>query len=218
MMDITAPSSSTDAHECPEAPILAANTDLLILPRQNLIWCTLDRTFALHRMRHCLSAGFLGRMCLSGDILTLDTPQWDMVEQSLAFYELAKPILEDCTVQVFQQFLDESVRYPRGIQAVLMTGRNGKALLVCHSFSDSAGCSLRLPCRFTQVEHVFGPAEYCTQSENQLHIANLPEFEAFSLILSSGAEPKLPPLRTADQWISSHRSSSTQAPVLPDLA
>lgn len=75
-MDRTALSSSTDAHECLEIPILAANADLLILPRQNLIWCVLDESHPLQQIRYRLSAGFLGRLAISGDILTLAPQQW----------------------------------------------------------------------------------------------------------------------------------------------
>lgn len=184
IMDITALSSFTDAHECPEVPLLAANVDHLILPRQNQIWCTLDDTFAPHRLRHCLATGFLGRMCISGDILTLSREQWDMTRQAMDFYVSAEPILEDCSIQVCQKLLDESIRYPRGMQAVLLTGRNGGALLVCHSFSDPAGCTLHVPCGFPRVERVFGPDTYYHLCGGALIIGNMPEFEAFALLLA----------------------------------
>lgn len=56
-------------------------------------------------------------------------------------------------------------------------------MITCHSFSDSTDCTLRVPCGFPRVERVFGP-EYYHLSGGALTIENMPEFEAFALLLA----------------------------------
>lgn len=183
-MDRTAMSSTTDAHECPEIPIIAANTDLLILPRQSLIWCVLVKGQSIQQLRYRLAAGFLGRMALSGDILELRDEQWNLVQEAMAFYEQAKVILKHCKVQVYQNFLDESIRYARGLQAVCFRGVNNKTLLVCHSLNQAEPAELTLPIKLDHpVLHTFGPQNYLSAgSDGQLRISGMPSYEAFALI------------------------------------
>ncbi len=44
MLGLTAMSSFSDAHECPEIPVIAANLHRLMLPRQSQIWAVLRAT------------------------------------------------------------------------------------------------------------------------------------------------------------------------------
>ena len=52
--------SFSDAHECLEIPIIAANLHSLILPRQSQIWAVLRKEDDAHRLVYSLAATFLG--------------------------------------------------------------------------------------------------------------------------------------------------------------
>ena len=186
MMDLTALTASTDAHECLEVPIITANTDLLVLPRQNLVLCTLDRSHDLQRMRFCISAGFMGRMAISGDILTLSSSQWKLVQEALDFYAQARSVLKDCTVSVYQQLGNDSIRYASGVQAVLFTGKNKKALLVCHSFSHAGNCTLTVPfpAEYGRPVREFGFIDGLSIQDGQIQISNLPDYETCAVLFA----------------------------------
>lgn len=66
MLAITSMSSFSDAHECLEIPIIAANLHRAILPRQSQIWAVLRKTDSARRLYYSIVNTFLGRMCLSG--------------------------------------------------------------------------------------------------------------------------------------------------------
>jgi len=76
MLQRTAMSSFSDAHELMEIPVIAANLHRLMLPRQSQIWAVLHAADSPQRIVYSLAATFLGRMCLSGDVLDLDEDQW----------------------------------------------------------------------------------------------------------------------------------------------
>lgn len=184
MMDITALSSSTDAHECLDVPIITANTDLLILPRQNFVFCTLDHSHDLRRMRYCISSGFMGRMGLSGDILALGTEQWALVQEAMQFYTHARTVLKDCTIAVYRELKTDSVRYAEGLQAVLFTGRNSSALLVCHSFSNAGSHSLSFPfpAKQLRLSAQFGFIDALSVADGRACLAEMPDHETCALL------------------------------------
>lgn len=194
MMDITALSSGSDAHECREIPVLAANTNLLILPRQNEIWCVIDKTHNQKELTFRLTAGFLGRMCLSGDVLELCEDHWNLVKSSLDFYEKCKYVLADCDVSLYQHFASNSIRYVQGTQAVKFTGRNNeKILIVCHSFKNPHSTPIHIPLADTgcHIETSFGASDYATVNGNTLIIQPMEENEAFAILLNKGTIEKL---------------------------
>ena len=95
MMEITAMSSFSDAHETKEIPIIAANLHRLIPARQNQIWAVLRPGDSHQRLAYSLAATFLGRMCLSGDVHSLSTAQWDFAKEAVALYNEIAPIIAD---------------------------------------------------------------------------------------------------------------------------
>src|SRR5690606_8417426 len=62
MMGLTAMSSFSDAHECPEIPIIAANLHRLMQPAQSQVWAVLRHFADLRRTLYLLAGGFLGRL------------------------------------------------------------------------------------------------------------------------------------------------------------
>jgi alpha-galactosidase len=137
MLARTAMSSFSDAHELPEIPLIAANLHRLLLPRQSQIWAVLHRGDTMQRLAYSLAATFLGRMCLSGEIMELRADQWELVTRAQSLYGRAAPIIKHGTSRRFGLW-GESWRHPRGWQAVVRTGEGGRrALVVLHAFEHA---------------------------------------------------------------------------------
>jgi alpha-galactosidase len=135
MLALSSMSSFSDAHESLEIPIIAANLHRLILPRQSQIWAVLHAADTDLRLTYSLTAGFLGRLCLSGEIDRLDDNQWALVKDAIRFYERVVPIIKHGKSRLYQQ-ITKSWRHPQGAQAVVRVGDEGKsALIVVHSFA-----------------------------------------------------------------------------------
>ncbi|MCS6247014.1 MAG: alpha-galactosidase [Opitutus sp.] len=145
MMGLCAMGSFSDAHETREIPIIAANLQRLILPRQSQIWAVLRKTDTAQRLAYSLAANFLGRMCLSGEVNDLSPAQWQLTESAMELYRRVFPIIRDGH-STFHGEVGKSWRHPQGWQAVLRTSKNGKrALLVAHTFGKPFPKSVGIP-------------------------------------------------------------------------
>lgn len=134
-MSLSSMASFSDAHECVEIPIIAANLHRAILPRQSQIWCVIRRSDSVRRIAYSVAAAFLGRMCLSGDVTELTAEQWDAIDSGIAFYKKAVPVIRQGKSRRLGTRI-KSERHPEGYQAVLRS--NGDRLLcVVHTFSDA---------------------------------------------------------------------------------
>lgn len=133
-MAATSMASFSDAHECEEIPIIAANLHRAILPRQSQIWAVIRQEDSLKRIAYSIAATFLGRMCLSGDVTQLSSDQWNMIEKGMGFYNKIASIIKNGQSYRFGSEL-LSIRHPEGWQAILRIGEDGeKAYLVIHVF------------------------------------------------------------------------------------
>jgi alpha-galactosidase len=145
MMALCAMGSSSDAHETREIPIIGANLQRLILPRQSQIWAVLRKNDTAQRLAYSLAATFLGRMCLSGEVHDLSPAQWKLSVSAMEFYRRVYPIIRDGH-STFHGETGKSWRHPQGWQAVLRTAKNGKrALLVVHTFGKPFPKSVEIP-------------------------------------------------------------------------
>ncbi len=137
MMGVTAMSSFSDAHECIEVPVIAANMHYLISPRQSQIWCVLKENFTANHMRYVIAAGFLGRLCWSGHIDKLSDGQIDMMKNAEHFYEDVCDIIRNGRSAIYRtDFINN--RNPQGTQAVLRYNADKSyALMVCHFFHNA---------------------------------------------------------------------------------
>lgn len=146
MLGATAMSSFSDAHECPEIPIIAANLHRVMQPRQSQIWAVIRETDSPRRIVYSLAATLLGRMCLSGDVTALSQEQWDAIDAGIALYKKAAPIIRDGRTYWFGRDT-LSYRHPTGWQGILRVGDNGDALCVFHRFADAGtdAVSVKLP-------------------------------------------------------------------------
>ena len=137
MLGATAMSSFSDAHECMEIPIIAANLHRVMQPRQSQIWAVIRQEDTPQRIVYLLVATMLGRMCISGDVTNLSDTQWKFIEDGMAFYKQVAPIIRDGRTEWFGEATC-SYRHPQGWQGILRHGDNGDALCVFHHFDDAS--------------------------------------------------------------------------------
>jgi Alpha-galactosidase len=146
LMALASMGSFSDAHENPEIPLIAANLHRLILPRQSQIWAALRADESPDRAIFSISAGFLGRLCFSGDFLSLSPWQEQTVRRAVELYRAAAPIIRSGTSEILRE-VSGGLNAPHGWQCVLR--RNGAELLVVqHRFAsenDAAPLGVSLP-------------------------------------------------------------------------
>lgn len=143
IMSISSMASFSDAHECPEIPIIAANLHRTILPRQSQIWAVIRKEDSIKRIMYSIVNTFLGRMCLSGDVTELSTSQWKAIDQGIAFYKKISPIIRNGYSLRYGSEIT-SYRHPKGWQGVLRIGDNGDAYALYHVFQDNEETKLEI--------------------------------------------------------------------------
>ena len=171
MMELTAISSFSDAHETKDIPLVAANLHRLIPARQNQIWAVLRPGDSQQRLAYSLAATFLGRMCLSGDVHSLSPAQWDFSRTAVAHYNEVAPVIASGTWSRHGEW-SPSYRHLSGWQVALChSPALGRTLVVWHVFSPPAG-TVTLPCRATRLAKQFSdlPLEVRLDN-NQLHLS-----------------------------------------------
>ena len=135
MTAITAMCSFSDAHESVDFPIVAANLHYLLPPCQSQVWCVLKPEFDENRFAYTISAGFLGRICWSGNITGLSEKQMEKIYRAEEFYEEVSDIIRHGKSVIYRTEKLINFRYPKGVQAVLRYADSGeKALLVYQCF------------------------------------------------------------------------------------
>lgn len=134
MMSATSMASFSDAHECEEIPVIAANLHRVILPRQSQIWAVIHKEDSLKRIAYSVANTFLGRMCISGDVTELDEDQWGLIEGGIAFYKRIAPIIKK-GVTYFHGSRLGSYRHLKGWQGILRVSEAQGALALFHIFT-----------------------------------------------------------------------------------
>lgn len=135
--------SFSDAHECSEIPLIAADLNHLILPRQSQIWAVVRQTDSLQCIVWSLSATLLGRMCLSGPVHLLDAKQMEAVREGVEFYRKAAPIIAEGSTRVYRRDIT-AYDHAHGWQATVRRGEAG-LLVTAHAFEQNGG-EYTLPC------------------------------------------------------------------------
>ena len=136
MMQLISQASFSDAHECVSIPVIAANLHRLIMPRQSQIWAVLRSSDDIHRINYSLTAAFLGRLCLSGEIFDLSDEIWEHVICAISFYDKIKSIIKHGkTTQIISSAEDYNA--PEGCQ-IVMREYKSEALLIVHTFKNGA--------------------------------------------------------------------------------
>ena len=132
MMSVMSMASFSDAHECEEIPIIAANLHWVI-PAQSQIWAVIRQDDSLKRIAYSISNTFLGRMCISGDVTQLAPEKWNLIKQGISFYGKIKDIIKEGQSYRYGPKI-KSARHPEGWQALLRVGKNKQAYVVIHVF------------------------------------------------------------------------------------
>ncbi len=144
-MSITSMSSFSDAHECVEIPIIAANLHRVLLPAQSQIWAVLRKQDTERRLIYTLGSTFLGRMCLSGDILDMNKHQWRIIDKSISFYNKVTCIIKYGRSRILGPKI-LTYRHPEGWQAVVRQKTdNSKVLLLIHTFGGKIPETINIP-------------------------------------------------------------------------
>ncbi len=139
MMSLCSMASFSDAHECPEIPIIAANLHRVILPRQSQIWAVIRKDDSLKRVAYSVANTFLGRMCISGDVCLLSNSQWKVIDDGISFYKKIAPIIKDGKTYFYGSKIG-SYRHPKGWQAIVRESLDMKeAYVVIHGFNQAKG-------------------------------------------------------------------------------
>lgn len=136
--------SFSDAHECPEIPIIAANLHRLIHPAQSQIWAVIRQKDSIERIVYSVANTFLGRMCISGDVTELSAEQWQAIDEGIAFYHKISHVIKGGISFRFGSKI-RSVRHPKGWQAVVRVGKGGEAYAVLHTFEGEWPEEIRVP-------------------------------------------------------------------------
>ena len=154
MMELVSQASFSDAHETLSIPLIAANLHRLIRPEQSQIWVVLRKDSDIHRVNFLLSAGFLGRMCLSGDIFSVTDEAWRQVLDAIAFYDRVKHIIRDGKTDIIETDVKDYSK-PSGCQIVRRV-LGDEALLVVHTFENGANPPIESAMREYTVKESFG--------------------------------------------------------------
>ena len=144
MMSAASMASFSDAHECEEIPLIAANLHRVLHPAQSQIWAVIRKEDSQKRIAYSLISTFLGRMCISGDVTDLSGEQWSLIAEGMDFYRKIAPVIRDGQSYRYGPKI-LSARHPEGWQAILRTGKEGGAFLVIHQFDGPVPERIDIP-------------------------------------------------------------------------
>ena len=153
-MEVASQASFSDAHETNSIPLIAANMHRLIRPEQSQIWAVLRANADINRINYLLSASFLGRLCLSGEIFDLSKEQWQCALDAIDFYSRVKHIIKkgftSAIIATAEDYSD-----PEGYQAVLREYES-EALLIVHTFKNGANPPIESLLNGYNIKETFG--------------------------------------------------------------
>ncbi|MDD7389935.1 MAG: alpha-galactosidase [Lachnospiraceae bacterium] len=167
LMSQVSMASFSDAHECEEIPIIAANLHRVIHPAQSQIWAVIRKDDTQKRIAYSITNTFLGRMCLSGDVTELTAEQWQLIENGMAFYRKIVPVIRNGQSYRFGPKI-RSARHPEGWQGLLRIEREtGKdAFVTIHTFDEPLPETIEIPLPENCPEQVEEIYSYKNENEN----------------------------------------------------
>ncbi len=161
--------SFSDAHECDEIPLVAANLSLAIPARQSQIWAVIREGESDSRTIYSLCAAMMGRICLSGDVCKSSPEKLALIARGLEFYRKIKEIVRYGNVRA----IDSNVEYyrkPAGRQ-VYLKDCGERRLAIVH-FLD-CGEAVRIPLDGYTLADAYTDLPYTVRNE-VLRIAGSP--------------------------------------------
>lgn len=124
--------SFSDAHECKEIPLVAANVSRIMPARQEQIWAVIRKEDDEHRIIWSMTSGMFGRICLSGDIWKVGKDKIDLIQDGIMFYKSVSDIVRYGDIEKIENTV-EYYREPYGIQ-IYVKGYDGRKLVLVHKF------------------------------------------------------------------------------------
>lgn len=181
-LELACMASFSDAHECDEIPIIAANMHRMILPRQSQIWAVVKAGQPLQKLYYQICSGLLGRLCFSGEPDALSAAQWTVMDEGTAFYAKAAPIIDR---GVSTRYGSEIISYraPKGWQAVVRRGET-QTLVVVHTFG-AAPEAVTLPVGGKIAAQLMRDSLTVTHPDGQLTVHGFTDFDAAAFILEN---------------------------------
>jgi len=144
LMGLMSMASFSDAHECPEIPVIAANLHRLIHPAQSQIWAVIRQTDSVRRVVYSMANTFLGRMCISGDVTNLSGEQWKAIDSGIAFYhKIASVIKEGISFRYGPKI--KSLRHPKGWQGMVRFRERLDGYVTIHTFGGEVPEVIEIP-------------------------------------------------------------------------
>lgn len=167
LMSQVSMASFSDAHECEEIPIIAANLHRVIHPAQCQIWAVIRKDDSPKRIAYSITNTFLGRMCLSGDVTDLTGEQWQIIEKGMAFYRKIVPAIRNGQSYRFGPKI-RSARHPEGWQGLLRIERETEeeAFLTIHTFDGPLPEIIEIPLPDGCPEQIVEIYSYEAEKEN----------------------------------------------------
>ena len=187
MMGVCSMASFSDAHECVEIPVIAANVHRAILPRQSQIWAVLHASDSDRRLYYSMVNGFLGRLCVSGDVYDLSKHQWELLDQGIAFYRLCAPVIRSGRSMRYGRE-DQDYNHLKGWQGVVREGvgdAGDLCMAVVHRFAcEENTFSVPLPCGSWEIVGSYGEKETQVHLDHQmLSVCTEGDFSAAVILL-----------------------------------
>ncbi len=181
-LELACMASFSDAHECDEIPIIAANMHRMILPRQSQIWAVVKEEHPLQKLYYQICSGLLGRLCYSGHPQDLTAEQWAVMDEGTAFYAKAAPIIDR---GISTRYGSEIISYrtPKGWQAVVRRGK-AQTLVVVHTFG-AAPEAVTLPAGGKIAAQFMRYGLTVTHLDGQLTVHGFTDFDAAAFILEN---------------------------------
>lgn len=175
--------SFSDAHECDEIPIIAANMHRIMLPRMSQIWAVVKPDQPLSKLYYQICSGLLGRLCFSGEPEKLSPQQWAVMEEGVSFYREAAPVIDRGVSRRFGPAV-VGYRAPRGWQGMVRQGER-LTLAVLHTFAGAPE-AVTIPAVGT-VRRVFAREGLeVTARGTELTVCGLRDFDGAAVLLENG--------------------------------
>jgi len=135
--------SFSDAHEEKEIPVIAADLHKLILPSKSQIWAVLRKEDEPKRIAYSVCAGMYGALCISGDVLELNSTKWELAREGVKFYKDVSHIIADGVTKRFGPFQNSNrdlKGYQIGVRYLV-----DEALVIIHTFEQPGEQEISIP-------------------------------------------------------------------------
>ncbi len=125
--------SFSDAHECNEIPLVAANVSRVVPARQSQIWAVIREGDSIDRIVWSMTAAMFGRICVSGDVHKIGAAQKAKIREGIEFYNAVKEVVR--TGSIAEIYCDvKYYRDPHGCQLYKKVSADGRRMLLLAHF------------------------------------------------------------------------------------